>query len=78
MKIQRWVRWLAAFAGVLLLATPALAQVTNQAVVLQDKADLAYRAIGLGVAAAFAVGVSVLGAGIAVGRFGSAALGAIA
>ena len=35
------------------------------------------RAIGLGLAAAFAVGVSILGAGYAVGRIGSAALGAI-
>jgi V/A-type H+/Na+-transporting ATPase subunit K len=34
-----------------------------------------YRAIGLGIAAAFAIGVSVLGAGYAVGRIGSAALG---
>jgi V/A-type H+/Na+-transporting ATPase subunit K len=33
------------------------------------------RAIGLGVAAACAIGVSVLGAGYAVGRIGSAALG---
>ena len=40
-------------------------------------ADLAsaYRTIGLGVAAAFAIAVSVLGAGYAVGRIGSAALG---
>jgi V/A-type H+/Na+-transporting ATPase subunit K len=36
-----------------------------------------YRTIGLGVAAAFAVSVSILGAGYAVGRVGSAALGAI-
>jgi V/A-type H+-transporting ATPase subunit K len=34
-----------------------------------------FRAIGLGVAAACAIGVSVLGAGYAVGRIGSAALG---
>ena len=38
----------------------------------------AYRAIGLGVAAAFAVGLSILGAGYAVGRIGSAAMGAMA
>jgi V/A-type H+-transporting ATPase subunit K len=37
-----------------------------------------YRAIGLGVAAAFAIAMSVLGAGHAVGRIGSAALGAAA
>ncbi len=38
----------------------------------------AYKAIGLGAAAAFAIGVSILGAGYAVGRIGSAALGAAA
>ena len=38
----------------------------------------AYRTIGLGAAAAFAIAVSVLGAGYAVGRIGSAALGAAA
>jgi V/A-type H+-transporting ATPase subunit K len=37
-----------------------------------------YRAIGLGAAAAFAIAISVLGAGAAVGRIGSAALGAAA
>jgi len=38
----------------------------------------AYKAIGLGAAAAFAIAISVLGAGQAVGRIGSAALGAAA
>ncbi|MDD5141531.1 MAG: ATP synthase subunit C [Verrucomicrobiales bacterium] len=37
-----------------------------------------YRAVGLGAAAAFAIAVSVLGAGYAVGRIGSAAVGALA
>ncbi len=37
-----------------------------------------YRTVGLGAAAAFAVAVSILGAGYAVGRIGSAALGAAA
>ncbi len=36
----------------------------------------AYRRIGLGAAAAFAVAVSIIGAGYAVGKIGSAALGA--
>jgi V/A-type H+/Na+-transporting ATPase subunit K len=36
----------------------------------------AYRRIGLGAAAAFAVAISILGAGYAVGKIGSAALGA--
>lgn len=39
---------------------------------------LVYKTVGLGAAAAFAVGVSILGAGYAVGRIGSAALGAAA
>jgi V/A-type H+-transporting ATPase subunit K len=38
----------------------------------------AYKTIGLGAAAAFAIAISVLGAGQAVGRIGSAALGAAA
>jgi V/A-type H+-transporting ATPase subunit K len=38
----------------------------------------AYKTIGLGLAAAFAIAMSVLGAGHAVGRIGSAALGAAA
>ena len=37
-----------------------------------------YRTIGLGIAAALSVGISILGAGYAVGRIGSAAVGAIA
>lgn len=39
---------------------------------------LVSRAVGLGVAAAFAIAISILGAGYAVGRIGSAALGAAA
>jgi V/A-type H+/Na+-transporting ATPase subunit K len=38
----------------------------------------AYKSIGLGAAAAFAIAMSVIGAGYAVGRIGSAALGAAA
>ncbi len=36
-----------------------------------------YRAVGLGAAAAFAVAVSIVGAAYAVGRIGSAAMGAL-
>ncbi|HEU6446944.1 MAG TPA: ATP synthase subunit C [Verrucomicrobiae bacterium] len=77
--MQKSFRWLAGalVAGALLLGATALAQSTNQAVVLQDKANSTYRAIGFGIAAAFAVAVSVLGAGYAVGRIGSAAVGAL-
>jgi V/A-type H+/Na+-transporting ATPase subunit K len=40
--------------------------------------DPTVRAVGLGLAAALAIAVSVLGAGYAVGRIGSAAMGAAA
>lgn len=79
MNNQKRFRWpaRALFAGVVLCSAAALAQETNQAIVLQDKADAAYRAIGFGLAAAFAVAISILGAGYAVGRIGSAAVGAL-
>lgn len=79
MKINKWFRRLAGttFAALILFGMTALAQGTNQAIVLQDKADTTYRAIGFGVAAAFAVAISILGAGYAVGRIGSAAIGAL-
>ena len=51
-----------------------LGSVDNQA----SHMTAAFKAIGLGAAAAFAIAVSVLGAGYAVGRIGSAALGAAA
>ena len=41
-------------------------------------ASSAVRTVGLGAAAAFAIALSVLGAGYAVGRIGAAALGAAA
>jgi len=63
--------------GIILPAAVVLAEETARAGVPTDLAS-AYKAIGLGVAAAFAIAVSVLGAGYAVGRIGSAALGAAA
>jgi len=57
-----------------LLGAAAMAEETTHGVVPADQVS-AYRAIGLGAAAAFAIAVSVLGAGYAVGRIGSAALG---
>ena len=79
MKMKNWSRWLAValFAGVLLLGVTALAEDAAQAPTAQEKTDTAYRAIGFGVAAALAVGASILGAGYAVGRIGSAAVGAL-
>jgi V/A-type H+/Na+-transporting ATPase subunit K len=58
----------------LLFGAVAAAEEASNAAPLGDVAS-PIRAIGLGVAAACAIGVSVLGAGYAVGRIGSAALG---
>jgi V/A-type H+-transporting ATPase subunit K len=63
----------AVLAVVLMPGVPALAQQTVQEGVAAASLG---RTIGLAVAAAFAVGVSILGAGYAVGKIGSAALGA--
>jgi V/A-type H+-transporting ATPase subunit K len=67
----------AVFIGITLTAAIVIAEETTRAGAPTDLVS-AYRAIGLGVAAAFAIAVSVLGAGLAVGRIGSAALGAAA
>jgi V/A-type H+-transporting ATPase subunit K len=66
-----------ALAGAFLVGTLAQAADAAPAGTAADAAS-AYRSIGLSLAAAFAVGMSILGAGYAVGRIGSAALGAIA
>jgi len=63
----------AAFAVMLMSGAPALAE---QAAEGGATAASLGRTIGLAVAAAFAVGVSILGSGYAVGKIGSAALGA--
>jgi V/A-type H+-transporting ATPase subunit K len=78
MKTKYWFRRLAgaAYAVVVLSGTTALAEEAAQAAA-GDAASVS-RAVGLGAAAAFAIAVSVLGAGYAVGRIGSAALGAAA
>ncbi len=73
-KSFNWLVGVLLTAGVLLaLAAPAAeAGVSGSAA---EKSDV-YRTIGLGLAAAIAVAVSILGAGYAVGKIGSAALGA--
>jgi V/A-type H+-transporting ATPase subunit K len=55
---------------------PTVAALAEQAGQEEAGAASLGRAIGLAIAAAFAVGVSILGAGYAVGKIGSAALGA--
>lgn len=67
----------AVLVGAILPGAAALAAETAHGGAPTDVV-LVYRAIGLGVAAAFAIAISVLGAGQAVGRIGSAALGAAA
>lgn len=67
----------AVLAGIILPAVAVMAEETARAVAPTDMVS-AYKAIGLGAAAAFAIAISVLGAGQAVGRIGSAALGAAA
>lgn len=67
----------AVFMGVILPAAMAMAEEAARSGAPVDMAS-GYKSIGLGVAAAFAIGMSVLGAGYAVGRIGSAALGAAA
>lgn len=67
----------AALAGTVLPAAAAMAEEAARRGVPADLVST-YRAIGLGAAAAFAIGLSVIGASHAVGRIGAAALGAAA
>ncbi len=68
----------AVLVGMILPGAVALAAETAHVVGAPTDVISVYRAIGLGAAAAFAIAISVLGAGAAVGRIGSAALGAAA
>lgn len=76
MKPTRWKTG-AVLAGAVLLGAAATAAETTAAAAATDPASV-YKTIGLGIAAAISVGLSVLGAGHAVGRIGSAAVGMIA
>jgi V/A-type H+-transporting ATPase subunit K len=80
MKIKKTFHWMTGtlLAGAFLLGTSAMAAEVQQAASTGDQTSSVYRAVGLGAAAAFAVAVSILGAGYAVGRIGSAAVGALA
>lgn len=79
MKMKKWFPRLTGtlLASAFLSGTSAMAAEVQQAASTGDPASV-YRAVGLGAAAAFAIGISVLGAGYAVGRVGAAALGAAA
>ena len=62
-----------------LLAALVLAAVCGQAAAAEPAAaDMGSRAVGLGLSAAATMGICVLGSGYAVGRIGSAAMGAAA
>jgi V/A-type H+-transporting ATPase subunit K len=79
MKMKKKFSWMAGIlvAGAFLFALSAGA--ADAAAPIAGTGDQAsvYRTVGLGAAAAFAVAVSILGAGYAVGRIGSAAVGAL-
>ena len=67
----------AVLTSVISLGSVALAAEAGPGTGVADLGSV-YKTVGLGAAAAFAVAVSILGAGYAVGRIGSAALGAAA
>ena len=75
-RLSRRAGWVV-LASELLWSAAALAQDAAAGGQLSEDAAVR-RAIGLGAAAAFATAVSILGAGYAVGRVGSAAMGAVA
>lgn len=77
MMKQCHLRIASGLVGTFLLGTAALAQGAASGD-LAPEPDSVFKAVGLGAAAAFAVAVGILGAGYAVGRIGSAALGAAA
>jgi V/A-type H+-transporting ATPase subunit K len=79
LNMNKMTRWMigAVLVGAVVWGTTAMAAETQQAAVAADNSSV-WRTIGLGLAAAISVGLSVLGAGHAVGRIGSAALGMIA
>jgi V/A-type H+/Na+-transporting ATPase subunit K len=76
-EFSRWLTAALLASALLLLGPAAIAQDLKSAGQPAESGSV-YRAVGLGAAAALAIAVSVLGAGYAVGRIGSAALGAAA
>ena len=77
--MTRSFRWIAVVLVAVVLGLSAIAGAAEaQPANAQIEPASVYRTVGLGAAAALAVAVSILGAGYAVGRIGSAALGAAA
>ncbi len=79
MKLSRWrIGQIGVLLfGTILAAVTVMAEETTPGSTSESLVS-AYKSIGLGMAAAIAIAFSVLGAGYAVGRIGSAALGAAA
>jgi V/A-type H+-transporting ATPase subunit K len=79
--MKKWIRCInmAVLAGAMMLVLDSvvLAEEAKPGGTVVEPSS-AVRTVGLGAAAAFAIAVSVLGAGYAVGRIGAAALGAAA
>jgi V/A-type H+/Na+-transporting ATPase subunit K len=79
MAKRNWLRFKTLAGGAVLFAATALA---GEPALMGGggpaETESAFRAVGLGAAAAAAVAIGILGAGYAVGRIGSAALGAAA
>ena len=65
----------AVFLGIIIPCAAAMAEEAARAGGMSVDQTLPLKTIGLAVAASIAIGLSVLGAGYAVGRIGSAALG---
>lgn len=76
MKFSNWVIGFV-LVGMALFGSTAIAAESAPGGAPPESASV-YQTVGLGAAAAFAIAISVLGAGYAVGRIGSAALGAAA
>lgn len=76
MKLSGWIMG-AVLAGAIVLSSVAAVEEGKPGGAASEQPSVT-RTVGLGAAAAFAVAVSILGAGYAVGRIGSAAVGALA
>jgi len=77
MKRCQWAVAGLVLLGLASMGSPAMAEEAKAEKAPGDMVDM-YRTIGLASAAAFVTAVSIVGAGYAVGRIGSAALGAAA
>ena len=75
MRLPPWLIRILTLAAGLLIPAVAIAEYVAQA---HAGASSDFRAVGLGAAAAFAIAASIAGAAHAVGKIGSAALGAAA